>query len=58
MWVLFVISTVMEYDVKFTRYDEYQSAMGCSIEQAVLQASFQEDEEAFCLNTTIRKVIK
>tara|TARA_B110000046_G_scaffold71239_1_gene79156 strand:+ start:147 stop:323 length:177 start_codon:yes stop_codon:yes gene_type:complete len=58
MWILFVVSTFGQTDIKLTRYAEYESAMKCSIEQSLLEIHFENNEEAICLNTTNMKVIK
>ena len=49
MWTLFIISTVIGLDEpKVTRYAEYDTAMSCHIEQAVVETTFTQNETAFC----------
>ena len=49
MWTLWVISTIIDStEPKYTRYAEYESAMSCHIQQAVLETTFTEGETAIC----------
>ena len=49
MWTLWIISTVIGLDEpKYTRYDTYETAMSCYIEQAVLEIDLIPGEEAIC----------
>ena len=50
MWILVVLSTVYGSDeVRLTYYDAYQTENKCTIESAVLEATFTEDEQAVCV---------
>ena len=50
MWILVVLSTIYGSDeVRLTHYDAYQTANKCSIERAVLEATFTEGEQAVCI---------
>lgn len=50
MWILVVLSTMYGSDeVKLTYYDAYQTGNKCSIERAVLEATFTEGEQAVCV---------
>ena len=49
MWTLWIISTVVGLEEpKYTRYETFETAMSCHIEQAVLEANFTQGEKAFC----------
>ena len=49
MWTLWIVSTVIgSAEPKYTRYEEFETAMSCHIEQAVLEANFTHSETAFC----------
>jgi len=49
MWTVWIISTVIGLEEpKYTRYETFESAMSCHIEQAVLEAEFTQGEKAFC----------
>jgi hypothetical protein len=49
MWTLFIISTVIGLDEpKVTRYAEFETAMSCHIEQAVVETMFENNEVAYC----------
>ena len=49
MWTLWIISSVIESaEPKYTRYETFETAMSCHIEQAVLETSFTESEVAYC----------
>jgi tRNA A37 threonylcarbamoyladenosine biosynthesis protein TsaE len=50
MWILVVLSTVYGSDeVRLTHYDLYEDGNRCSIERAVLEATFTEGEKAVCI---------
>ena len=52
MWTLWVISTVIGVtEPKYTRYETFETAMSCHIQQAVLESTFAEGEIAFCEET-------
>ena len=49
MWTLWIVSTVIgSTEPKYTRYDEYETAMSCHIEQAMQEVHFTQGETAFC----------
>jgi hypothetical protein len=49
MWTLWIISSVIDStEPKLTRYETFETAMSCHIEQAVLEADFIHGEKAFC----------
>jgi len=49
MWTLWIVSSVIDStEPKYTRYETFETAMSCHIEQAVLETSFTEGEKAFC----------
>jgi hypothetical protein len=49
MWTLLIISTVIGLDEpKVTRYAEFETAMSCHIEQAVVETMFENNEVAYC----------
>ena len=49
MWTLWIVSSVIgSTEPKYTRYEEFETAMSCHIEQAVLEANFTHSETAFC----------
>jgi len=51
MWILWIVSSVIgSTEPKVTRYAEYETAMSCHIEQAVVEVKFTQGEEAFCTN--------
>ena len=51
MWTLWIISSVIDsVEPKLTRYETFETAMSCHIEQAVLEASFTEGEKVVCTN--------
>jgi hypothetical protein len=50
MWILVVLSTVYGSDeVRLTHYDLYQDGNRCSVERAVLEATFENNEIAICI---------
>ena len=50
MWTLWIISSIIDSaEPKYTRYAEYESAMSCHIQQAVLETNFTEGETAMCV---------
>lgn len=50
MWILVILSTIYGTDeVKITHYDLYQNETKCRIEQAVLEATFENQEVAVCM---------
>ena len=55
MWILFVVNAVMcssDSDIcelKYTQYKTYETQMKCSIERAVLEATFMSDERSICV---------
>lgn len=50
MWILVVLSTVYGSDeVRLTHYELYQDGNRCSIERAVLEATFENNEKAICI---------
>ena len=49
MWTLWIVSSVIySTEPKYTRYEEFETAMSCHIEQAVLETMFENNEVAFC----------
>jgi hypothetical protein len=51
MWTIWIVSTVIgSAEPKYTRYETFETAMSCHIEQAVLETTFIQDEKAFCTN--------
>ena len=51
MWTLWIISTVVGLEEpKYTRYETFETAMSCHIEQAVLETSLTEGEKVVCIN--------
>ena len=49
MWTLWIISTVIDStEPKVTRYAEFETAMSCHIEQAIVEENFTQGETAFC----------
>ena len=51
MWTLWIVSSVIDSaEPKYTRYETFETAMSCHIEQAVLEKSFTESEKAECVN--------
>ena len=51
MWVLFVLSFIPEYnEYKVTEFNRYVSQKQCEINQAVLEATFEQNEKAICVN--------
>jgi len=51
MWTLWIISSVIDSaEPKYTRYETFENAMSCYIEQAVLEADFTQSEKAFCID--------
>ena len=49
MWTLWIVSSVIgSAEPKYTRYDEYVTAMSCHIEQAMQEVHFTQGETAFC----------
>ena len=49
MWTLWIISSIIDStEPKVTRYAEFETAMSCHIEQAVVEANFTQGETAFC----------
>lgn len=49
MWTLWIISSVIDgAEPKYTRYETFETAMSCHIEQAVLETTFTEGETALC----------
>jgi hypothetical protein len=51
MWTLWIVSSVIgSTEPKYTRYEEFETAMSCHIEQAVLETEFIQNEKAFCIN--------
>lgn len=50
MWILVVLSTVYGSDeVRLTHYDLYEDGNRCSIERTVLEATFENNEVAICV---------
>lgn len=51
MWILVVLNGVFGSDeVKMTYIDLYQTEQQCSINAAVLEANFIQNEQAVCIN--------
>ena len=51
MWTLWIVSSVIDSaEPKYTRYETFETAMSCYIEQAVLETSFTEGEKVVCTN--------
>jgi len=51
MWTLWIISSVIDSaEPKYTRYETFETAMSCHIEQAVLETTFTEGEKVVCTN--------
>ena len=51
MWILFVLSFIPEYnEYKVTEFNRYDSQKQCLINQAVLEATFEQGEKAICVN--------
>ena len=49
MWTLWIVSSVIgSTEPKVTRYAEFETAMSCHIEQAVVEVNFTQGETAFC----------
>lgn len=49
MWILLIINTVVGLDeLKVTRYAEFETAMSCHIEQAVVETTFTQGDQAMC----------
>lgn len=49
MWTLWIISSVIDSaEPKYTRYETFETAISCHIEQAVLETTFTEGETALC----------
>ena len=49
MWTLWIISSVIgSAEPKYTRYETFETAMSCHIEQAVVEVNFTLGEEAIC----------
>ena len=49
MWTLWIVSSVIgSAEPKYTRYQEYETAMSCHIEQAMQEVHFTQGETAFC----------
>jgi len=49
MWTLWIVSSVIgSTEPKYTRYEEFETAMSCHIEQAVLETTFTEGEKVIC----------
>lgn len=49
MWTLWIVSSVIgSTELKVTRHAEFETAMSCHIEQAVLETMFENNEVAFC----------
>jgi hypothetical protein len=49
MWTLWIVSSVIgSTEPKVTRYAEFETAMSCHIEQAVVEVNFTQGEKAFC----------
>ena len=44
-------------EIKLTKYDQYESFMDCEIEKSLLKLSFENNENAICIDTkTERKL--
>ena len=51
MWTLWIISSVIgSAEPKYTRYETFETAMSCHIEQAALETTFTEGEKVVCIN--------
>jgi len=51
MWTLWIVSSIIDStEPKYTRYETFETAMSCHIEQAVLEADFTQGEKALCIN--------
>lgn len=49
MWTLWIVSSVIDSaEPKYTRYETFETAVSCHIEQAVLETTFTQEEIAFC----------
>lgn len=49
MWTLWIVSTIVDSaEPKYTRYAEFETAMSCHIEQAVVEVTFTQNEIAYC----------
>jgi|14_taG_2_1085336.scaffolds.fasta_scaffold03127_13 hypothetical protein len=49
MWILFVISFIPEYnDYKVVEFNRYNTRQQCDINQAVLRATFEDNELTAC----------
>jgi hypothetical protein len=49
MWVLFVVSFIAEQnEYKVTEFNRYITQQQCSINAAVLEATFENDEGVVC----------
>lgn len=49
MWTLWIVSTVIgSAEPKVTRYAEFETAMSCHIEQAMLETEFTQNEVTIC----------
>ena len=49
MWTLWIVSSVIgNAEPKYTRYETFETAMSCHIEQEVLETEFTQGEKAFC----------
>lgn len=50
MWTLLIISFIQEHnDYKVTRFNDYVTEQQCTINRAVLDATFTEGEKAVCV---------
>ena len=53
MWTLYVISIITSgadaQELKFTKYNTYDSAFECDITQVVLEPTFTQDEYTMCI---------
>ena len=49
MWTLWIISSIIDSaEPKYTRYETFETAMSCHIEQAVVETTFTQGEKAIC----------
>ena len=52
MWVLYIVSIISfgpdVGELRFTKYDTYDTEYNCKITEAILSDSFSEDEETQC----------
>ena len=49
MWTLWIVSSIIGgAEPKVTRYAEFETAISCHIEQAVVEVNFTQGETAFC----------